>query len=160
MIILFSDSHGNSTNMRLVMDRLGKSAQYVIFMGDGIEDFSCLIKDFPEPEYIAVSGNCDFCSDGELQRIVNIEGFKFLISHGHRHGVKTSLAGLKKAALDVGANVCLFGHTHMQLVKSEHGILFMNPGSITKPRVGEPSFGVINIKDGVITASTLSVDDI
>ncbi|MBQ2607228.1 MAG: metallophosphoesterase family protein, partial [Oscillospiraceae bacterium] len=61
-------------------------------------------------------------------------------------GVKSSLSILVREALDRGADVALFGHTHSPFVEHRGGVVLLNPGSIgSGPR---PSYGTLLVGDG------------
>ena len=45
-----------------------------------------------------------------------------------------------------GADIDLFGHTHIGFTRYEDGLYLMNPGSLS--RAGEHSYGVIDLCDG------------
>ena len=61
-IIVFSDSHGSSVNMLKIAGLYRYSADYFIFLGDGLGDLQ-KIRDLTDKPLIAVPGNCDrFCS--------------------------------------------------------------------------------------------------
>lgn len=57
-----------------------------------------------------------------------------LILHGHRHQVKTTLMPLKYRADEVQASIVCFGHSHLLGAELQNGILYINPGSLHKPR--------------------------
>ena len=63
-------------------------------------------------------------------------------------------------ALEKELDVILFGHTHISKIEyGSTGILMMNPGSMSEPRLGKASFGVIVIEDGILTPRIVTVDD-
>lgn len=47
---------------------------------------------------------------------------------------RTGIEDLKREALARGADVAMFGHTHIPLIEYGDGIVVMNPGSISYPR--------------------------
>ena len=100
---------------------------------------------------INVSGNCDFCDPQPSEKSFEIEGYKFLATHGHPYGVKTSLALLRKYALDNSIDCVLFGHTHIPLCEKTEKTLFLNPGS------GKYTAGVIEIENEKIKGCIIDV---
>ena len=67
-IIVFSDSHGSSVNMLKIAGLYRYSADYFIFLGDGLGDLQ-KIRDLTDKPLIAVPGNCDrFFSSVSFQR--------------------------------------------------------------------------------------------
>ena len=66
-------------------------------------------------------------------------------------------------AESIGADVVLFGHTHIPLKEEYRNTIFMNPGSIPKPSpwVKGKYIGVIEIDDeGVIVAAELKAVEV
>jgi putative phosphoesterase len=53
------------------------------------------------------------------------------------------------------ADVLVFGHTHKPWVREYGGVLFVNCGSVGKPKDGDPrgSFGVLRASDGAVSVS-------
>ena len=47
---------------------------------------------------LSVTGNCDFLDRSQEQRMVELEGVKILLCHGHRYHVKSTLLSLFLAA--------------------------------------------------------------
>ena len=47
----------------------------------------------------------------------------------------------------MNADIVLFGHTHENLLKEEDGIVFMNPGSISLPRLRGRYIGFIELEE-------------
>ena len=144
-VLVFSDSHGNSKNIKEAIDRQIKKPDAVIFLGDGIRDI--LYLDFDDIDVYCVAGNCDFgmsAADGNIpdEQIVCVRGKKLLIAHGHRYDVKNGLSRLIKRAVDCDVDIVLFGHTHICIektllpdnneydVKLHKPLRIMNPGSI------------------------------
>ena len=54
---------------------------------------------------------------------------------------------LLAAARRAGADIALFGHTHIphEEYDPESGIYLFNPGSIGEPRAGRPSYGILSL---------------
>ena len=52
------------------------------------------------------------------------------MTHGHLYRVKYDTAGLANAGLYRGADIVLFGHTHVPFWDSINGMTLLNPGSI------------------------------
>ncbi len=137
-ILVFSDSHGNSSVMsEAIRKQLKHGLDMVFFLGDGISDFEAAAKLLPGPRYTAVLGNCDAYSyqpDGVYEKLIEAGGHRFLLAHGHRLGVKTGIQSAVDHAIRKGADVLLFGHTHeacdLTVDGSEGGsVRVINPGS-------------------------------
>lgn len=152
-ILICSDSHGNKDNLlRLVREH--KTATHLLFCGDGVRDLSVLADAFPHLIVSAVCGNCDgfSCSeDVPYERSVMLGGLRILMMHGHTHGVKGGMEAALHYAAQKGADILLFGHTHLpcseQVSVGEKKICLFNPGSIGKRELFGYSYGVLTIKE-------------
>ena len=81
-----------------------------------------------------------------------IDGVRFYLTHGHQHHVKQTLSQLLRDARAEGAQVALYGHTHIPyLHREEDGLLVMNPGAAGFAG----SAGLIEIENGAVIASRL-----
>jgi hypothetical protein len=144
-ILVISDTHHHIGN---VIDLIGRISDlnHILHLGDLVAD-AMDIKAICDVPVHYVSGNCDsYHPDVRDTVIVEIKKKKFLLTHGHRYHVKSSLAHLEKIAEDHHVDVALFGHTHMSYLGYDNDILIMNPGSISQPRNSKnPSYGIIEI---------------
>ncbi len=157
-LLVFSDSHGWALNLLKAYRKQIKKPDAVIFLGDGLRDLSYCKFDVP---LLCVRGNCDVFSnfgliDAEEELIMTLGGKKIMMTHGDRYSVKSTFTKICAAADEKGADIVLFGHTHVPFEKylsegeSEFGVTLkkplcmMNPGSIgDRPS----SFGVVEISD-------------
>ena len=127
-ILVFSDSHKVIQPMRDAI-RL-HNPDYVIHLGDHAADAETLRQEFPLLPIVGVPGNCDIPS-APLQHKANYDGVLILMSHGHIWNVKHNYLPAVLAGRQAGANVVLFGHTHIPFCEQmEDGMWVMNPGSI------------------------------
>lgn len=145
-IIIFSDSHGSSKNLKKVIDKTLSTTDLYIHLGDGINEFNILRENYPEKGFISVRGNCDTFSSCETdETVINFEGYRVLITHGHKYA---NIKGIAKAR---DADVVLSGHTHKRYYEHDNGLHIFNPGSISRPRDGKsPSYGVMEIRNGIL----------
>ncbi len=141
-ILIFSDSHGNTENLNKMLAE--HEFDYLFFLGDGISDLGTLTQ-LNNIKY--VKGNCDFFSQAPYEEVIELEGVRFLLVHGHNEGVKSGLGGLLKRAKEVGAHVACFGHTHQFLLETYNNITLLNPGSISLTRGGKQTFVVANVSN-------------
>ena len=74
-------------------------------------------------------------------------------THGHTRNVKRSPMAAMYAAKEYGAQVLLFGHTHVPLVDNDGSLLTLNPGAAGDPL--HPTCGVLTIENGRADVSTL-----
>jgi putative phosphoesterase len=78
---------------------------------------------------------------------VDIAGHTILLTHGHLFGVNFGLKNLQQAALDVGADIAVYGHTHVAVEEKIGDVLIVNPGSIARPRdAANGSFMVMDLQ--------------
>lgn len=146
-IAVVSDTHRGNKYINLAKNYI-KNADILIHLGDNTDDVEELTRGF-EGEVYSVRGNCDYGSNMPSEQIVEVEGKRIFITHGHNYGVKYSLNNIYYRAKELNADIVLFGHTHEALVLEEDGILFMNPGSISLPRRGGRCIGYIEIDENI-----------
>lgn len=161
--IIFSDSHGMSGNMRIALKRNlvpGAGLDGMLFCGDGIDAARLVASDFGLP-FFGVHGNCDPPSvSGQAdpaEVFTELCGRKIMLIHGHRHYVNDSMDFAENKALKAGADVLLFGHTHIRYERYVNNLYIFNPGSIALPRDGRPSFGILELrgKDILLSHGTI-----
>jgi putative phosphoesterase len=66
----------------------------------------------------------------------------------------------ERIAAGADCDVLVFGHTHQPWVREYGGVLFVNCGSVGKPKDGDPraSFAVLQLDDGEVVADIDRVD--
>ncbi|MBR6019478.1 MAG: metallophosphoesterase [Lachnospiraceae bacterium] len=159
-VLVISDTHGRRETMeRLLETDDAKDADWIIHCGDIGYDDEWLRYAFRGAVTI-VCGNCDFGSDLPREAVVEREGVKFYVTHGHRY-LMGGLDRLAYRAQEVGASVVLFGHTHIPYTVEEDGIRFLNPGSLALPRQSDrrKTYGVITVEQGSVTAKIRELAD-
>ena len=150
-IIVMSDSHRNFRNVQRVVEK-HPDADLYIHLGDGEREFEDVQNLYPNRRYLWVAGNCDFGSETKSSDLVKLSGKNVLITHGHTYYVKRSLSELKTAARICRASVVLSGHTHVAYTEYDGGLYIMNPGSLSIPRQGGPTYGILDItSQGIMT---------
>ena len=85
----------------------------------------------------AVLGNTDGDMPINESAVVMLDGKKFFVQHivdPHR-----LQASLRERLKSIEPDVVVFGHTHEPYCETIGGILFLNPGSVTRPRGGHRS---------------------
>ncbi|MBR4420810.1 MAG: metallophosphoesterase [Clostridia bacterium] len=120
--VVFSDIHGDVYAKKILQEYV-KNSDGAFFAGDGLSG----LNDFTNKPFYAVMGNCDRVGDEE--KIIEVDGVKILLTHGHLYGVKSSYLRLIYKAKELGVDVVIFGHTHQPLIMQEEEILLLNPGS-------------------------------
>lgn len=150
-ILVISDSHGRVNALDKAIFEQPK-AKHVFFLGDKLEDIEGLVPLYPDRIFHIVSGNCDYNSFVKSQDVVLLDDTKVLFTHGHRFSVKNGISRLRETAKQISANLVLYGHTHIANTEYDDGIHFVNPGSLSTPREGRPSYAFIDIEKGEIIA--------
>lgn len=127
-IIVFSDSHGEKENMILTVE--AEQPHAVFHLGDHWRDVEELEYAFPDLPIYQVPGNCDWMMAGEpTERIVELDGVRFLLCHGHTFGVKNGYYSAVNHAEHEGVDVLLCGHTHVPYYEEFGSLQLLNPGS-------------------------------
>lgn len=129
-VLIVSDVHGSGEALRLALYDCPQ-APVVFCLGDGVHEYEQAQKDEPNRDFCIVRGNCDLaCGDVPATAVREIEGHRILCMHGHLYGVKQSLLRAEYAARERGADILLFGHTHVPYVECRDGLYLCNPGSL------------------------------
>lgn len=140
-VLVISDSHGSESRLIRAIEEQ-PSARHVLFLGDGLRDLHYVAARFPERVFTSVRGNNDFSAEEPDERLIELDGNRVFMAHGHTYGVKGTDYHFLEAARSNRAAIAVYGHTHEPVTKYEDGIYLMNPGSV---RAG--SYGVIDITD-------------
>lgn len=144
-ILLMSDSHKQFVFLQKMVEK--EKPDLVFAMGDYSSDFEELSYLYPEIPFTIVKGNCDFWDRrNPEEEILELEGKKFLITHGHLYGVKSSYLSLRERATTLGCDVAVFGHTHKEYWE-EGKLCLCNPGAAE-----DQKYGIIRITKGKIQA--------
>ncbi len=127
-VLITSDSHGLTKELEEMKEK--HTVDLYIHCGDSELDFDAA----ELSPFYKVGGNCDFDSLYPDQEVLDLNGIRFFVTHGHLHQVKGNLTNLSYAAEEHRANVVCFGHTHIAGAEKIGNQLFINPGSIRMPR--------------------------
>lgn len=128
-ILVFSDSHGNTSFMEQAVQ--AEAPDQILHLGDVLRDARALAERFPHIPLTCVPGNCDGMGGSEpAERVVELEGKRILMMHGHTRGVKAGIGGAVWAGREAEADVVLFGHTHEPLCDRVGPMWVVNPGSV------------------------------
>lgn len=151
-ILVISDTHRSLGRVYSVLKDINDKIDAVIHCGDVVEDVYRLRSMYPDLKYYRVKGNCDYGSAEPEEETFIIGGKKFFITHGHNYSVHWNTDRLYYKALEAGADICIYGHTHIPNIENCNGIILMNPGSLAQPRGGSAySYGIVKVENGVIT---------
>lgn len=165
-LLIISDSHGRPDRIDEAIRRVKPDG--ILFAGDGLRDLTRL--EIPEgcPLW-AVSGNCDWLSSPliiggsvfqpETEELITVEGVRILLMHGHKYDVKSGPTRAICRAMELEADVLVFGHTHMptefrltpdgarNLYGVQKPLTVFNPGSLGDR---DGSFGTVTIRGGQV----------
>jgi len=86
-------------------------------------------------DFYYVYGNCDttaFFPGFDTKKEFHLFNKKILLFHGHR-----------TSNISDDIDIVIQGHTHLCHLEKKGNIIFMNPGSITCPRNGRYTYGLI-----------------
>lgn len=134
-----SDTHGDAEIIKIVRKR-HQDVDCVIHCGDSELDFEHPYLDGVK----RVRGNCDRDSRFPEEEQFEIAGKKIFVAHGHLFNVKSTTMNLFYRAKEVEADAVFFGHSHVLGVELVDNILFLNPGSLLKPRgLDEKSYAIV-----------------
>ena len=149
--LILSDTHGNLTAIRKLKEIIGES-DYVIHLGDNKSDIKEIAIQYPNKVY-AVNGNCD---GGRVEeKILEVEGFKILLTHGHAFNVKEGLSRLNYYMQEKDINIALYRHTHIPSVESFNGRHFINPGNMKG--FSDKTYCYMILHNGSITTKIVNV---
>lgn len=150
-LLILSDSH-NSPDVvqRILRDETDVDA--LIFLGDGLRDLEQGLTQHPRLRTYAVAGNCDYGALEPLDGLAAFDKPVVFYTHGHMYGVKYDLDTLAQAAAARGAEVALFGHTHIPLAEQRGGVFLFNPGSCGRCYTGPDTYGILTLDDGKVIA--------
>lgn len=173
-IFIASDTHGRAGPTKILMERIEAfKPDRILFLGDfnyngprnGVpEDYDPMgtAKQFASLRGIAlgVRGNCDSRVDEMLMGIplkdwvdLELNGRKVHLTHGD--------LPLPKERMSAG-DLLFYGHTHVYEIAKRDDVLYLNPGSPSFPKNGNPPsyatwagnrLSVIELKEGKILAS-------
>lgn len=154
-ILVISDSHGKNGRMELAVEQ-ESPLDRIVHLGDleGGEDLLEAIA--PCPVEI-VCGNNDFFSPYPREKVIELEGIRIFMCHGHNYGVSMGLERLAEAARMRDCTIAMFGHTHCPVVSQVGDIKVVNPGSISYPRQENrrPSYIVMNVDENKKVSFTI-----
>lgn len=147
--LIISDTHGYYAELCTILET-EEEIKDVIFLGDGLSDIDRAKMEYPDRNFTCVKGNCDMFSKAASMDILTLDGYRVLITHGDGFDVKSSKLGLRRAAIGMGADIVLYGHTHRQYYEYLDGLYIFCPGSV-KPEYATgyiPSYGILDTDGG------------
>lgn len=144
-ILIVSDTHKKHDNLVRILEQ-EENIDLMVHLGDseGYEDYISELAGCPLE---IVSGNNDFFTDLDREKVLEVGKYQVLITHGHYYYVAMGVEDLKKEALGRGMDIVMFGHTHRPLLDYSKGIVTLNPGSVSFPRQEgrRPSYALMEL---------------
>lgn len=139
-----SDTHGKAEFLRKALEQMGH-IDMLIHAGDHYRDALSISKQ-TGITVTAVVGNCDWDTFGPQEEVLEIEGHRILVVHGHLYGVKSGNEKLAELLREGRYDLVIYGHSHMpEITPLPQGYL-MNPGSLSSPRRGsQRTYGIVEI---------------
>lgn len=151
LIGVMSDTHCIERYINLAFEKL-KDVDVILHLGDCSSDIKKLKDKFKDEIYV-VDGNCDFKGEYPKEQILEFSNKKIFMTHGDLYGVKCDLNNIYYRGQEVGADIVLFGHSHIEMIQRVNNMILMNPGSTSLPKGRGKSVGIIEIKeDGNVEA--------
>ncbi len=150
-ILAFSDSHGDPLPQSLVS--VAAESKYVFFLGDGISELGGLLT---LKNLHVVRGNCDRAGF-KSEEIVQVDGVKILLTHGHEYNVKRNLLLLACRAKELGCSVVFYGHTHFASIDECEGVTLICPGAMCRSYFSKPSYAYAVVSGGKLTCKIVDI---
>jgi uncharacterized protein len=136
-VFVLADTH-NKLPQQIV--GLAGGADEIWHLGDVCEPTIVLELETIGPPLTVVRGNCDWNEDWPLIVDLVREGLKFRLVH------------VPPEVSPANVDVVLHGHTHVPRNEKRAGVLFLNPGCVTRPNRGSPrSVAWLEVADSKIT---------
>ena len=156
-IVVFSDSHSDIESMKKIVDK--EKPNMIFHLGDCIEDALALQKYTKDILVEFVQGNTDYRYNYDKKIVLEIEGKKIFLTHGHKYHVKRGVSNILKKGIDKKVDITLFGHTHIPYLNYKNKMWLMNPGSINRYyfKGKNCSYGIIKIKNSKITCKIVEI---
>lgn len=157
-LMFASDLHGSAFYCRKMIEEFKeKKADKLILLGDLLyhgprndlpreyapKEVVAMLNDIKN-EIIAIRGNCDAVVDQMVLNFPLIEAYSSIFidkivlytSHGDVYNKENPLPMNK-------GDVLIYGHTHVLMAEKENDQYYINPGSVSLPKEGNPaSYGI------------------
>lgn len=140
-LLVISDTHGLVLPLKEIFEK-HEDVTAIFHCGDSeLMNFDPILK-----KVHIVRGNCDYDRTLPNEVFIKIGQHKIYMTHGHMHGVKSSLDKLQERAKEMGAHLAFYGHSHIAKADLMEDVLLVNPGSLAYPRGRkEKTYAVITL---------------
>ena len=122
-IFVLADTHNHLPED---LDALAEGADEIWHLGDVCAPSLVVRLGNVGPPVTLVRGNCD--SNFEWPLVVDLK----------RHGLRFRLVHIPPAQPPEDVDILLHAHTHVPRNERRNGVLFLNPGCVTRPNRGAP----------------------
>ena len=152
--IVLSDNHGQTRELKLILEKFPQASGF-IHCGDNELSY-----DHMKP-FHAVTGNNDYFFRYPESLVVDLEGTRIYVTHGHLLPYGDRVNALAKLAKEKNCTIACTGHTHVYMDKDVDGIKIINPGSLFYNRDGsKPCYAHVSVNDGEIKVTRHLVEDL
>jgi putative phosphoesterase len=105
-----------------------------------------------------VQGNMDryYGSKHPEREKIELKGLKIGLNHGEVYP-RGDTQQLYYIGLEMNVDVLITGHTHWPFIHELKDMILLNPGSPTVPRLSDPSVMLLEVEDGNIEASIVTI---
>lgn len=153
-IIVCSDNHGIKEVLPKLKENYPEASAFI----------HCGDMEMTQEEmegFAVVTGNNDYLDRFPLQIIVEVQGLRIFVTHGHLlpYGMRTQ--ALAKLAIENNCTMACYGHTHIFNEEMVEGVFCLNPGSLNYNRDGSlPSYAIVEYEDGNFNVTKAYVKDL
>lgn len=155
-LLILSDSHGDVGTMLDIVER--EKPNEIIHLGDCWRDAETVAFAYPEIPMNAVPGNCDDSFGKKGRLMLERDGIRILLAHGHQWRVKSGPALALEVGREAGADILLYGHTHEADCWQDGDMWVMNPGTVGG-RYERATYGVIELFNGEVSCQICSAEE-
>lgn len=159
-IVIMADSHGDCKTVERIVEAHRMDADLFLHLGDGVAEFCRVMEQYPQKKSLYVVGNHEdetFHWNHFESTVMNACGHRIFVTHGDKLHAKLDTLELKYMGKMNGADMVLFGHTHIALDEERDGVRLINPGALNYPRDGSASYAVIDFSESGIKVQFFQV---
>lgn len=149
-LLVLSDSHGDFQSLETLIKRHW-DIDTIVHLGDGTEEIWQISQLYPHKTYYYVTGNNDDDRDAPEELLLEVDGVKIYLTHGHIFSLRKRKENMAFRAKELGAVVAFFGHTHVFSQEEVDGVLLINPGAVKFGRDKANRYCIVTVnRDGTI----------
>ena len=155
-LLVMSDTHGDAEIIKQVRER-HMDVDTIIHCGDSELPY--------DHEYLQgikrVRGNCDRDTRYPVEEQFDVSEKRIFVTHGHLFNVKSTTMNIFYRAKELEADLVFFGHSHVLGCELLDNVLFVNPGSLLKPRgIAEKSYVIVESENEKWTVTSYNDEGI